>query len=132
MNVIRWIVWAAVFLLILLLAFDNADTVTLRFFGLASVQLPLILVVFVAFALGVTFGLIAGSLNVARARREMKKAQKELKKREKDSEKERERASIFPVEESVRQEESNQSTGIIAAEPVEAEIVGEAKPDKNN
>lgn len=84
MNVIRWIVGMLIFLAILLLAFDNADMVTLRFFGFTSMQAPLVLVVFVAFAIGVTCGLIAGSLSVVRARREMKKAKKELTKVEKE------------------------------------------------
>lgn len=131
MNVIRWIIWAAVFLLILLLAFDNAGNTTLKFFGFASIQLPLILVLFITFALGVTCGLIASSLNVVRARREMKKAQKELKKREKY---EKEHAVSYTADSAAPVEKADHPPiEAIIAEPVEAtDVVDEAKPDKSH
>ncbi|MDR1530024.1 MAG: LapA family protein [Burkholderiales bacterium] len=84
MNAVRWIIGMLLFIAVLLLAFDNADTVTLRFFGITSLHAPLMLVVFAAFAIGVLCGLIAGSLSVVRARRELKKVKKELKKSEQE------------------------------------------------
>jgi|GEM_PF-5793485 Uncharacterized integral membrane protein len=129
MNVVRWIIWAVVFLVILLLAFDNADMVTLKFFGLATVQLPLVLIVFIAFALGVTCGLIAGSLNVVRSRREMKKAQKELKKREKEFDKER--ASFPQVVEITEEQEMENVAAPIDADVIDETQTGENKSDEN-
>ncbi|MDR2016179.1 MAG: LapA family protein [Burkholderiales bacterium] len=78
MNIVRWVVGTAIFLAVLLLSFDNAEQVTLRLFGFGSWQAPLIFVVFCAFALGVTCGLLAGVFRVARVKRELKKAHKAL------------------------------------------------------
>jgi uncharacterized integral membrane protein len=79
MNIVRWVVGVAIFLAVLLLSFDNAEQVTLRLFGFGSWQAPLIFVVFCAFALGVTSGLLAGVFRVARVKRELKKARKALR-----------------------------------------------------
>jgi uncharacterized integral membrane protein len=79
MNIVRWVVGAAIFLTVLLVSFANAEQVTLRFFGFGSWQAPLIFVVFCAFALGVTCGLLAGVFRVARVKRDLKKARKALR-----------------------------------------------------
>ncbi len=70
MNVIRFILVAVVFLAILFVSIDNAEQVTLKFFRLAEWQAPLILVVFIAFVLGVVLGMTTGALRTARVRRE--------------------------------------------------------------
>jgi uncharacterized integral membrane protein len=86
MSIVRWVVGVVIFFTVLLLSFANADQVTLRFFGFGSWQAPLIFVVFCAFALGVTCGLLAGVLRVARLNRELKKVRKELLAYEKEAE----------------------------------------------
>ncbi len=85
MSIVRWIIGVVIFLAVLLLSFANAEQVTLRFFGFGSWQAPLIFVVFCAFALGVTFGLLAGVLRVAQVKRELKKARKALLAYEKET-----------------------------------------------
>ncbi|MBS0321139.1 MAG: LapA family protein [Proteobacteria bacterium] len=77
MNVIRFILLAVVFLAILFVSIDNAEQVTLRFFRLAEWQAPLILVVFVAFVLGVVLGMTTGALRTARVRREFNRFKRE-------------------------------------------------------
>ncbi|MDR0247049.1 MAG: LapA family protein [Burkholderiales bacterium] len=86
MSIVRWIIGVVIFLAVLLLSFANAEQVTLRFFGFGSWQAPLIFIVFCAFALGVTCGLLAGVFRVARLNRELKKARKELLAYEKGTE----------------------------------------------
>ncbi|MDR0770441.1 MAG: LapA family protein [Burkholderiales bacterium] len=78
MSIVRWVTGAVIFLAVLLLSFANADQVTLRFFGFGSWQAPLIFVVFCAFALGVTLGMLAGVFRVVRVKRELKKTRKAL------------------------------------------------------
>ncbi|MCL2297258.1 MAG: LapA family protein [Proteobacteria bacterium] len=86
MSIVRWIIWVVIFLVVLSLSFANADQVTLRFFGFGSWQAPLMFIVFCAFALGVTCGLLAGVLRVVRLNRELKKVRKELQTYEKEKE----------------------------------------------
>lgn len=86
MSIVRWVVGVAIFLAVLLLSFSNAEQVTLRFFEFGSWQAPLIFIVFCAFALGVTCGLLAGVLRVARLNRELKKVRKALLAYEKGTE----------------------------------------------
>jgi len=77
MALVRWIVGGAIFLVLLLVALQNADIVTLRFFDLWSWEAPLIFVVLVAFALGVGCGLLAGAVKVARLSRQLSRARRE-------------------------------------------------------
>ena len=49
MRLIRWILGAIAFLLLLLVALQNADAVTLRFFDLWTWEAPLIFVVLTSF-----------------------------------------------------------------------------------
>ncbi|MDR0250000.1 MAG: LapA family protein [Burkholderiales bacterium] len=86
MSIVRWVVGVVIFLAVLLLSFANAEQVTLRFFGFGSWQAPLIFIVFCAFALGVTCGLLTGVFRVARLNRELKKVRKELLAYEKGTE----------------------------------------------
>jgi putative membrane protein len=82
MQVFRWIVAATVFLALLFLSFQNADTVTLRFFNLASWQAPLVFVVLIAFASGVAAGLLAGALRSARLKRQLSRLRREQHKQD--------------------------------------------------
>lgn len=77
MQTVRWIVAAAVFIALLFLSLQNAETVTLRFFHLASWEAPIVLVVFVAFATGVTAGLLAGALRASRLKRQVSRLRRE-------------------------------------------------------
>jgi uncharacterized integral membrane protein len=77
MSVVRWIVGATIFLGLLFISLDNADTVTLRFFRVASWQAPLVFVVFSAFAVGVALGLLAGVLRASRLKRQLSRLRRE-------------------------------------------------------
>ena len=77
MQTLRWIVGATVFIALLFLSLQNADTVTLRFFNVASWQAPLVFVVLIAFASGVAAGLLAGTLRSARLKRQVNKLRRE-------------------------------------------------------
>jgi lipopolysaccharide assembly protein A len=77
MSVVRWIVGATIFLGLLFLSLDNADTVTLRFFRVVSWQAPLVFVVFSAFAIGVALGLLAGVLRASRLKRQLNRLRRE-------------------------------------------------------
>ena len=77
MLVLRWIAGGLVFLVLLLVALQNADLVTLRFFDLWTWEAPLVFVVLIAFAAGVGCGLIAGAVKVARLSRQLARARRE-------------------------------------------------------
>ena len=53
MTFVRWVVLLIVFLALLFLALQNADLVTVRFYHWFSWEAPLILLLLIAFALGV-------------------------------------------------------------------------------
>ncbi len=77
MQIIRWIVGASVFAALLFLSLQNAETVSLRFFSLASWEAPLVFVVLVAFAAGVAAGLLAGAMRAVRLKRQLNKLRRE-------------------------------------------------------
>jgi uncharacterized integral membrane protein len=77
MQLFRWIVATIVFVALLFLSLQNADTVTLRFFQFASWQAPLVFVVLIAFASGVAAGLLAGAFRSARLNRQLKRLRRE-------------------------------------------------------
>ena len=77
MHIVRWIVGATVFLALLFLSLQNSDPAELKFFNLASFRAPLVVVVFVAFALGVAIGLLTGALRSARLSRQLSRARRE-------------------------------------------------------
>jgi uncharacterized integral membrane protein len=77
MRAVRWIVGLTLFLALLFLALQNSDTVTLKFYHWWSWQAPLIIVVFLAFALGVAAGLLTGAVRTARLRRQLSKLRRE-------------------------------------------------------
>lgn len=77
MQIVRWIIYATVFLALLFVSLQNADTVTLRIFNVANLQAPLIFVVLIAFAMGVAAGLLAGALRASRLKRQLSKLRRE-------------------------------------------------------
>ena len=77
MSALRWIVGAVLFVALLILSLQNADPVTLKFYGWWSWQAPLIFVVLVAFAIGVAAGLVAGAMRSARLKRQLNRLRRE-------------------------------------------------------
>jgi uncharacterized integral membrane protein len=77
MHIVRWIVGATVFLALLFLSLQNSEPAELKFFNFASLRAPLVVVVFIAFALGVAIGLLAGTLRSARLKRQVNKLRRE-------------------------------------------------------
>jgi uncharacterized integral membrane protein len=77
MRMIRWLVGGAIFLVLLLVALQNADPVTLRIFNVWAWEAPLVFVVLLAFAVGVGCGLLAGAVRVARLSRQLAKARRD-------------------------------------------------------
>ena len=77
MHIVRWIIGATIFLALLFLSLQNSEPAELKFFNLASLRAPLVVVVFVAFALGVALGLLAGVLRSARLSRQVSKLRRE-------------------------------------------------------
>jgi len=77
MHIVRWIVGATLFLALLFLSLQNSEPAELKFFNLASLRAPLVVVVFVAFALGVAIGLLTGTLRSARLKRQVNRLRRE-------------------------------------------------------
>jgi lipopolysaccharide assembly protein A len=77
MQIVRWIVGVSVFVALLFLSLQNAEQVRLRFFNVATFEAPLIFVVLVVFALGVTAGLLAGAIKTARLKRQLSRLRRE-------------------------------------------------------
>ena len=77
MQALRWIVGAALFLVLLLLSLQNAEPVTLKFYHWWSWQAPLIFVVLIAFAVGVAAGSLAGVMRSARLKRQLSRLRRE-------------------------------------------------------
>jgi len=71
MNIVRWIVGAALFLALLFLSLQNSEKVTLKFYNLWGFEAPLVFVVLIAFAVGVAAGLLAGALRASKLRRQV-------------------------------------------------------------
>jgi uncharacterized integral membrane protein len=79
---VRFIVFAVLFIALLFVSLDNAGMVTLRLFRLYELQAPLIVVVLCAFAIGAALGLAVGVLRAARVKRELRKLKREIAARE--------------------------------------------------
>jgi uncharacterized integral membrane protein len=71
MQIVRWVVGAALFLALLFLSLQNSELVTLKFYHWWSWQAPLIFIVLVAFALGVAAGLLAGAVRSSKLKRQL-------------------------------------------------------------
>jgi uncharacterized integral membrane protein len=77
MHIVRWLVGATLFLALLFLSLQNSEPAELKFFNLASLRAPLVVVVFVAFASGVAIGLLTGALRSARLSRQVSRLRRE-------------------------------------------------------
>jgi uncharacterized integral membrane protein len=77
MHIVRWIVGATVFLALLYLSLQNSDPAELRFFNVASLKAPLVVIVFITFASGVAIGLLVGALRAARLKRQISRLRRE-------------------------------------------------------
>ena len=77
MRIVRWIIGVTVFVALLLVSLQNAEQVRLRFFNLVAFDAPLIFVVLIAFSLGVTAGLLAGAIKIARLKGQLGRLRRE-------------------------------------------------------
>jgi len=77
MTLLRWIVIAVVFVVLLFVSLQNAQTVTLQVFNVYSWQAPLVFVILVAFAIGVALGLIAGAIKIVRLKRQVNRLRRD-------------------------------------------------------
>ena len=77
MSFLRFVVLAAVFIVLLFISLQNAQPVMLQFFNLATWQAPLVFVILVAFATGVALGLLAGAIKVVRLKRQLARLRRE-------------------------------------------------------
>jgi uncharacterized integral membrane protein len=77
MTFVRWVVLLIVFLALLFLALQNSDLVTVRFYHWFSWEAPLILLLLIAFALGVGAGLLAGLMRYVRVKRQLGRLRRE-------------------------------------------------------
>ena len=79
MRVVSWTIRLLLFVLLVALAAKNTDPVTLRFYFDKSLQAPLIVVLFGAFALGAAFGMLALTGALLRQRREISRIRNQSK-----------------------------------------------------
>ncbi len=77
MTIVRWIVGVAIFLFLLLVSLQNAEQVKLRFYTWVSWEVPLILLLLVVFAVGVTAGLLVGAVRSARLKRQLNRVRRD-------------------------------------------------------
>jgi len=77
MSVIRWIVGAVSFLLLLLFSLQNAQLVPVTFYGLFSWHAPLVFLLLIAFALGMAAGLLAGVMRTLRLKRQINRMRRD-------------------------------------------------------
>jgi putative membrane protein len=62
-NIVKWLFRILIFVLILILIIDNIQTVHFNILGIYFLQVPLIVLVLIFFALGVSIGLLMGFMN---------------------------------------------------------------------
>jgi len=77
MTIVRWIVGVAIFLFLLLVSLQNAEPVKLRFYTWVSWEVPLIFLVLIVFAIGVTAGLLVGAFRTGRLKRQIARMRRE-------------------------------------------------------
>jgi putative membrane protein len=77
-RLLTTLLWAAVFVVLLLFAIKNAEPVTLQFYFDRAWQAPLVFVVLASFAAGAIFGVIACMPALVRIRREAAGLKREL------------------------------------------------------
>jgi uncharacterized integral membrane protein len=77
MSFVRFVVLAAVFIVLLFISLQNAQPVSLQFFNVATWQAPLVFVILVAFAIGVALGLLASTIQIVRLKRQLAKTRRD-------------------------------------------------------
>jgi lipopolysaccharide assembly protein A len=77
MTILRWIAGVAIFLFLLLVSLQNAEQVKLRFYTWVSWEVPLIFLLLIVFAVGVTAGLLVGAFRSARLKRQIARMRRE-------------------------------------------------------
>jgi uncharacterized integral membrane protein len=77
MSFVRFVILAAVFIVLLFISLQNARTVELHFFNVATWEAPLVFVILVAFAVGVALGLLASTVQVVRLKRQLARVRRE-------------------------------------------------------
>ncbi|HEX2566681.1 MAG TPA: LapA family protein [Burkholderiales bacterium] len=77
MRIVAWTLWGVVFLLLIGFVAKNVEPVTLRFYFDLALQAPLIAVIFVSFAVGSLFGILALVPRLLRQRRELARLARE-------------------------------------------------------
>ncbi len=77
MAFVRWTVGVVVFAALLILSLQNSELVTVRFYEWFSWQAPLIILLLLAFAMGILAGLLAGLLRSARLKRQLRRLRSE-------------------------------------------------------
>ncbi len=71
MRIVTWAIRLILFLFLVALAAKNVEPVTLRFYFDTSAEMPLVVALFAAFALGALFGMLALMGTLLRQRREI-------------------------------------------------------------
>ena len=77
-TIVRWIIRCVVFILILVLILNNLQKVQFNFYGIYTWNLPLIIIVLSAIAIGVIVGLIFGFIRSLELRSRIKLLHKDL------------------------------------------------------
>ena len=77
MTIVRWIVGVAVFFVLLIVSLKNSDPVKLWFFGWGPWEAPLILMLVIVFAVGVTAGLLVGAIRASRLKRQLSRLRRD-------------------------------------------------------
>jgi uncharacterized integral membrane protein len=67
-NIIKWGVRIVLAILVLILLFDNIQTVTFNFFGIYRLTLPLIVLLFIALIIGFIIGYMTSLINKYKAK----------------------------------------------------------------
>ena len=81
MRIVAWTLWGVAFLLLIGFVAKNAEPVTLRFYFDLALKAPLIGVIFVSFAVGSVFGILALVPRLLRQRRELVRLAREARER---------------------------------------------------
>ena len=82
MQYLRWILWVLLFVLLFGFALKNTDPVVVRYFLGWEWHPPLALALFVFFAGGAVFGVLAGMAALHRQRRELVQLRRERRARQ--------------------------------------------------
>ena len=83
-RILTWLIRGFVFLFVLLFAMKNTDPLILHFYLGQSWTAPVALVLFIALAIGVLLGLVAGLERIVAQRREILALKRELRLRATD------------------------------------------------